>query len=125
MQTSRGNIVIVEDDAGLNRAIARLLQTAGFDATSFNNAEALLESATKDVADCFVVDIHLPGISGLELRTRLTVAGVLRPFVFMTARDDPKTREFFGGADGCIRKPFTRDALIQAIEAALMAADSP
>ena len=122
MQDNRGNIVIVEDDAGLNRAVVRLLQAAGFHSYAFDTAEGLLSSSMLTVADCFVLDIHLPGISGIELRTKLGDAGISRPVIFITAHDDADTRESARSATACLMKPFTGHMLIQAIDSALLAA---
>jgi FixJ family two-component response regulator len=121
MQDNRGNIVIVEDDAGLNRAVVRLLQTAGFHSFAFDTAESMLESNVAAQADCFVLDIHLPGISGIELRARLDDAGVSRPVIFITAHDDADTRESAASGTACLMKPFTGHTLIQTIDAALLA----
>jgi FixJ family two-component response regulator len=121
MHESRGNIVIVEDDAGLNRAVVRLLQTAGYRSLGFDSAEDLLASSSAASADCFVLDVHLPGISGIDLRTRLDDAGIDRPVIFITAHDDPEIRKSTSGAASCLTKPFTGRLLIQTIDAALLA----
>jgi FixJ family two-component response regulator len=122
MQDNRGIIVIVEDDAGLNRAVVRLLQAAGFHSFSFDTAEGLLASNAAQQADCFVLDIHLPGISGVELRSKLDDVGVFRPVIFITAHDDADTRESARSGTACLMKPFTGHTLIQTIDAALAAA---
>ncbi|HKE92967.1 MAG TPA: response regulator, partial [Povalibacter sp.] len=75
MAESRGNIVIVEDDAGLNQALTRLLQAAGFHTTGFASAAAALQSeATRD-AHCLVLDVHLSDMSGYEVQRRLAETG--------------------------------------------------
>lgn len=122
MRENRGNIVIVEDDAGLNRAVVRLLQAAGFQSFSFESAEGLLASNVATFADCFVLDVHLPGISGVELREKLDDAGLKRPVIFITAHDDAETRRSTNNAASCLTKPFTGRTLIQAINGALLAA---
>lgn len=123
MQAGRGNIAVVEDDVGLNHAIARLLRIAGFESSSFASAEQLLASDSVLRADCFVLDIHLPGISGLDLHRRLDDSGIVRPVIFITAHDDFQTRRAERVGVSCLTKPFTGRALIQAIDAALMNAD--
>jgi len=120
MRENRGNIVIVEDDAGLNRAVVRLLQAAGFQSFSFDCAEGLLASNVATFADCFVLDVHLPGISGIELHHKLNNTGSKRPVIFITAHDDPETRNSTSDAASCLTKPFTGRALIQAIDDALL-----
>jgi FixJ family two-component response regulator len=119
MHENRGKIVIVEDDAGLNRAVVRLLQAAGFQSFSFESAEGLLASNVASFADCFVLDVHLPGISGVELRAKLGDAGIARPVIFITAHDDPETRKSTHNAASCLTKPFTGRTLIQAIDTAM------
>ena len=125
MRDNRGNIVIVEDDAGLNRAVVRLLQAAGFQSFSFDSAEGLLASNVATFADCFIFDVHLPGISGVELRTKLKDTGLSRPVIFITAHDDPETRSSTRDASMCLTKPFTGRALIQAIDSALVTPTQP
>jgi FixJ family two-component response regulator len=122
MREARGNIVIVEDDGGLNRAVVRLLRAAGFQPFSFESAEGLLASNVATLADCFVLDVHLPGISGTELRTKLAAAGVSKPVIFISAHDDNQTQRLTSDASSCLTKPFTGRTLIQAIDASLAAA---
>lgn len=119
MPACRANVIIVEDDLGLNRAVARLLNIAGFRSCSFDSAEGLLESDSAPGADCFVFDIHLPGITGVELLDRLDEAGIHRPVIFITAHDDLHTRHAARGGASYLTKPFSGQALIQAIDAAL------
>jgi FixJ family two-component response regulator len=121
MQVCRANVVIVEDDMGLNRAVARLLNIAGFRSSSFDSAEGLLDSDSAPNADCFVFDIHLPGITGVELLDKLDEAGIHRPVIFITAHDDAHTRHSARAGASYLTKPFTGQALIQAIDAALTA----
>jgi FixJ family two-component response regulator len=122
MRESRGNIVVVEDDDGLNRAVVRLLLAAGFQPFSFDSAEGLLASNVATFADCFVLDVHLPGISGTELRAKLVDTGISKPVIFISAHDDNQTRQLTSNAASCLTKPFTGRTLIQAIDAALAAA---
>ncbi len=120
MQACRANVIVVEDDTGLNRAVARLLTIAGFRSRCFDSAEDLLQSDSAPGADCFVFDIHLPGITGVELLDRLDAAGIHRPVIFITAHDDLHTRHSARAGASYLTKPFTGQALIQAIDAALL-----
>ena len=109
-------VIVVDDNAGFLKGVARLLAHNGIDRT-FASAEALLESGSAQTATCLVLDIHLGGISGIELQRRLAASGSKRPVIFMTANDDEATRNEAVDA-GCIaylRKPFTRDVLLDAI----------
>jgi FixJ family two-component response regulator len=111
-------IAVVDDDASMLKGIERLLGAYGFVTRVFTSAEAFLDrNATADV-DCLLVDIHLGGMSGIELRHHLTASGCKLPVIFMTAFDDEATRTQAQSA-GCIaflHKPFAADLLIGAIE---------
>ncbi|MEB3323424.1 MAG: response regulator [Synechococcaceae cyanobacterium] len=112
---------MVEDDSSMTHAIERLLQVAGFQARSFTSAESLLRSGAAPDAACFVFDIHLPGLSGLELCQRLVENGIKRPVIFITAHDEPLIRnsaEQFGAATWLI-KPFPGRSLLDAVRRAI------
>ena len=109
-------VIVVDDNAGLLKSVARLLAHHGIDSRTFASAEALLESDDVQTATCLLLDIHLGGISGIELQRRLAASGSKWP-VFMTANDDEATRNEAMGA-GCIaylRKPFVGQVLLDAI----------
>ena len=112
-------IVVVEDDAGMKKAIERLLRAAGFQSVSFASAEELLQTEAADYAACLVLDIHLPGISGLELG-RLLTSRRARPIIFITAQDEARLR-YEAERLGCVyfRKPFEGKALLEAIRQAI------
>ncbi len=101
----------------MSQAIERLLATAGWRVRSFPSGEALLIAGAGAGAAALVLDIHLPGMSGLELHRRLIAAGVVAPVIFMTAQDRPKTRDLVrrAGAAAFFIKPFAGDDLISAI----------
>ena len=115
------NVVVVDDDAGMNQAIERLLNAAGFHALMFSSADALLESGAAASAECMVLDIHLPGLSGFELRQRLAREGVVLPVIFITAYDDPDSHAQAkrAGAIAYFTKPFPGQHLVAAITKAL------
>src|SRR4029450_3138060 len=114
-------IIVVEDDPGMGEALERVLSAAGFRVAVYPSAEALLESAAAAGAACFVFDIHLPGLSGLELRRRLTADGHRAPVIFITAHDDRATRAQAAalGAAAYLPKPFRGTDLLRAISGAL------
>jgi FixJ family two-component response regulator len=108
----------VDDDASMLKGIERLLGAYGFATKVFASAEAFLDRNAAADVDCLLVDIHLGGMSGIELRHHLTASGCKLPVIFMTAFDDEATRMQAQSA-GCIaflHKPFTADLLIGAIE---------
>ena len=114
-------VVVVEDDASMMQALQRLLQAGGFLPRAFSSAEALLQSGATAGAACFVFDIHLPGLSGIELRQRLVESGVEQPVIFITAHDEPPTSEAAerSGAVACLIKPFAGRSLLDAVRRAI------
>src|SRR5882757_10638335 len=94
-------VIVVDDNAGLLKSVARLLAHHGIDSRTFASAEALLESDSVQTATCLLLDIHLGGISGIELQRWLAASGSKRPVIFMTASDDEATRNEATDA-GCI-----------------------
>jgi FixJ family two-component response regulator len=114
-------VIVVDDNAGLLKSVVRLLAHHGIDSLTFTSAEALLASDGVQTATCLLLDIHLGGISGLELQRRLAASGSKWPVIFMTASDDEATRNEAMDA-GCIaylRKPFAQDVLLNAISKAV------
>jgi len=110
-------VIVVDDDAGFLKGVARLLESHGIDSRTFASAEALLESDSVQAATCLLLDIHLGGISGLTLRRRLAAAGSKCPVIFMTANDDETTRNkaMDVGCVAYLRKPFAGHILVDAI----------
>jgi FixJ family two-component response regulator len=121
MRAQKQTIVVVEDDAGMARAIERLLRVAGFQPRCFSSAEALLASNAVRDAACLVVDVHLPGLSGFELYRRLAPSRDSVHVIFMTAHDEPATRDAARRL-GCIAylcKPFDAQSLLDAVRSAV------
>ena len=114
------SIVVVEDDAGMSKAIVRLLRAAGFQPVSFASAEELLQTEAADSAACLVLDIHLPALSGLELARLLLTSGRAKPFIFITGQDEASLRDEAQRL-GCayFHKPFEGKALLEAIRRAI------
>jgi FixJ family two-component response regulator len=113
-------VYVIDDDASLLRALRRLLAAGGFRVCTFASAEEFLESAAATPA-CLVLDVHLGGLSGLDLHEQLLAAGRRIPVVFITAHDDAVTRERAqrAGAIDYLRKPFNDESLIAGIKRAL------
>jgi FixJ family two-component response regulator len=113
-------VAIVDDDPSMLRGLARLLRSCGFEPAAYASAEAFWEGDVVGKAICAVFDIHLSGISGIELRRRLKETHSTLPVIFMTADDDDLTR-MAATAAGCVaylRKPFPAKMLLDAIEKA-------
>jgi FixJ family two-component response regulator len=118
MQTLSGMIAIVEDDPATRKSIKRLLQANGYTTTAFASAEEFLRSPIIDGAIGLVLDIHLGGMSGIDLRRHMSEAHSTIPVVFITAHDDEATRRR-ALAVGCVEilhKPFEATRLIDALE---------
>lgn len=111
-------IVVVDDDASMNQAIERLLTAAGWTALMFASAEALLETDAPRTASGFILDIHLPGISGFALQEKLQQSGVTAPIAFITAHDLEwvKKQAERAGAMGYFVKPFNGRSLIETLD---------
>jgi FixJ family two-component response regulator len=120
MSVRRKLVVVVDDDGGMLKGLERLLNASGFDTEVFSSAEAFLASTCAREATCLVLDIHLGGMSGIDLRRRLAASGSAVPVIFMTAFDDESTHEeaIEAGCVACLHKPFPARLLIGAIETA-------
>jgi FixJ family two-component response regulator len=127
MQQHRGTIFIVEDDSSLNEAVGRVFQAAGFRTRQFASAEAVLAEGAVHEAACFVVDVHLPGISGFELCSRLRCSGVLAPLILITAHDDAMHRRIAReiGVAAYLTKPVTSASLVSAVVSSMAALAAP
>jgi FixJ family two-component response regulator len=120
LAVQRPPIAVVEDDAGMNKAIGRLLRAAGFEPVSFTSAEELLQTEAVESAVCLILDIHLPGRSGLELARFLATSGRTKPIIFITGQDTPSlSDEAARLGHAYFRKPFEGKALLAAIGRAI------
>jgi FixJ family two-component response regulator len=110
-------IAVVEDDPSMLRGLNRLLSAHGFRVERFASAESFLDDIARSEAKCLVVDIHLGGISGFDLKRRLTSSGRNLPVIFMTAIDSEVTRQeaLDVGCIAYLSKPFLAKLLIDAI----------
>lgn len=120
-------ISIVDDDRLVREGLTGLMRSAGFATQAFASAEEFLSLAHRDDTACVILDVLLPGMSGLELQSQLNAAVSDRqiPVVFITARDDEDTRQraLKGGAVDLLRKPVRGDVLLSAIHLALQQND--
>lgn len=118
------SVAVVDDDAGVRRALERLLRAAGYEPLVFRSAEEFLEGGARERAACLVLDIHLGGMSGLELRKRLAAEGSQLPVLFITAHDDKWCREAtrLTGSLGILHKPFDGHGFLDAVGRAIQEA---
>ena len=114
-------IAVIEDDASMRIALQQLLRAEAFEAVTFASAEAFLDSESRGDVECLLVDIHLPGMTGVALLKALTADGGALPVVLMTGRDDSTTRELIRDAGPVphLRKPFSGKDLFEAIDRAM------
>jgi FixJ family two-component response regulator len=119
--TKTGIIAIVDDDGPLREALGSLMKAAGFPANGFASAEEFLASEEKQNTACLILDVRLPGMSGIELQRQLAASHSTIPVVFVTAHGDAALRELLlsAGAADFLNKPVRSDALLKAIRAAL------
>ena len=111
----------MDDDAAGRLALSRLLRLAGYDVGSFESGAELLESFSVHQPDCLILDVHLPGLSGFEVQSRLRACGFDPPTVFITAAEDAGLADKVKDAGGVrlLRKPFSNEVLLEAVTAAL------
>ena len=110
-------ISIVDDDPSVRRALNRLVGSAGYLVETFGSAGDFLGSTPSTRTACLVLDIYMEGMTGFELQDQLEADRLAIPIIFMTAHDDPATRERIrrSGAAGYLGKPFDGQALLDAI----------
>jgi FixJ family two-component response regulator len=118
--SSGPTVFIIDDDADVRSSIQGLLKSAGIRSESFETAEAFLEIKESDGPSCLVLDVSLPGVSGLELQRKLVDAGVRIPVIFLTGHGDiPMTvKALKSGAMEFLTKPFGDRDLLNAIQQA-------
>jgi FixJ family two-component response regulator len=115
-------VAVVDDDSSMLGATRELLEACGFVIKAFASAEEFLDRGALMQFDCLLLDIHLDGMSGIELRRRLKRSSAALPVIFMTALDDEDTRVQAQKA-GCVaflRKPYSARQLVDAIEKAVL-----
>jgi FixJ family two-component response regulator len=113
------HVVIVDDDAPVRRALARLLSAVGFRVSTCNSAEDFLVRGRDDDVACVLLDVHLPRLSGIELADLLTRLGIRVPVVFITADQElAESSDMRRTGRPCLLKPIDDDALVQTISAA-------
>jgi len=114
-------VFVIDDDARMRAALERLLKSVGLHAESFATPQDFLRHKLPDVASCLVLDVRLPGMSGLEVQRKLNERGASIPIVFITGHGDiPMTVEAMkSGAVEFLTKPFRDQDLVDAIQQAL------
>ena len=118
---NRPTVFVVDDDALMRRAIQGMLKAVGLYAETFGTPKQFLESKRLDGPSCLVLDVRLPGISGLDLQRELANAGIQIPIIFITGHGDipMSVRAMKSGAVEFLAKPFRNQDLLDAIHEAL------
>jgi len=119
--TERPLVSVVDDDESVRESLPDLLKEFGFAARAFSSGQAFLSSAFVDATRCLILDIAMPGMSGLDLQQELKRRGQAIPIIFITGQKDEGIRSeaFRQGAVRFLYKPFSDTALLDAINAAV------
>ena len=121
MMEAEAMVCVVDDDAGMRQSLQNLIRSVGLQVQGFASAQEFLRSQLTDVPGCLVLDVRLPGLSGLDLQQRMVEAGMEIPIIFITGHGDiPMTvRAMKAGAVEFLTKPFRDQDLLDAIQQAL------
>jgi FixJ family two-component response regulator len=116
-------ISIVDDDESFRRATTNFVRSLGYTAATFASAEEFLSADAVRRTDCLITDMQMPGMTGLELQTRLTAEGHRLPIIFISAFPEVRARAqaLAAGAAAFLDKPFNDDKLITCLSRALAA----
>ena len=115
-------ISVVDDDHSVRESLARLIRSVGFGVQVFGSAEEFLSASHGRQADCLILDIRMPGMSGLELQRELSARNCDLPVIFITAHGSDqqvRTRALGAGAVAYLLKPLREEEVLKAIDAAL------
>jgi FixJ family two-component response regulator len=114
-------ISIVDDDRSFRNAIGRLVKSLGYQAGIFASAEEFLQSDRVSDTACLILDVKMPGLSGIELQTQLIARGIFTPIIFVTAVPEERIRAkaIKAGAVGFLGKPIKEESLIDHLNVAL------
>jgi FixJ family two-component response regulator len=114
-------ISVIDDDLSFRRATARLIHSLGHAVASFGSAEEFLDSGRLAETACLISDVHMPGMDGIELQSRLRAEGRRVPIIFITGYPETNTRQraLASGAVAFLDKPFRDDDLISCLDQAL------
>jgi FixJ family two-component response regulator len=121
MSSAEPLVFVIDDDAGVRASIHRLLKSVGLRSEAFAAAQDFLQRPSHDGPSCLILDVRLPGISGLELQRKLIQSGVNTPIIFITGHGDIPTtvKAMKSGAVEFLTKPYSDQELLDAIQQAL------
>ena len=121
MSNPRAAVFVIDDDASMRRALDSLLRSVGLDVRLYASAQEFMAGDRPEVPGCVLLDVRLPGMSGLTCQQELVKAGIALPVIFISGHGDvPMTvRAMKAGAADFLTKPFDEQALLDAVEAAI------
>ena len=121
IESGKKMVAVIEDDESYRIAVQRLLKSAGLFVQSFDSAEAFLNSGQQQETGCLITDIRMPGMSGLELQSKLNADHCPIPTIFITAHGDEKMRmqAMRSGAVKFLTKPVDGETLLESVRTAL------
>jgi len=121
MMTPSTRVAVVDDDASVRKALARLLSASSFETATYGSAQDFLKSLDTGRPACLVVDLHMPDLTGYELQRQLVRSGIHIPTVVITGQSEPGLRERCksAGAAALLLKPLDASSLIGAINEAI------
>src|SRR6266550_4442969 len=121
MNEDNACVLVIDDDASIRDSLSNLIRSMGLKVQTFASAQEFLTSQRPDVPSCLVLDVQLPGLSGLDLQEELVKADVQIPIIFLTGHGDiPMTvRAMKAGALEFLTKPFDDEDLLEAIHEAI------
>jgi FixJ family two-component response regulator len=119
--TSEAIVFVIDDDESIRESLKSLIRSVGLKVETFASAQEFLQSERPDVAACLILDVRMPGLSGLELQRELTEASIHIPIIFITGHGDipMSVRAMKAGAVEFLTKPFRDQDLLDAIQQAL------
>jgi FixJ family two-component response regulator len=123
MNTNTTLITVVDDDESIRESLPDLIRAFGFSANAFSSAQEFLESDNLNATKCLILDVSMPGMSGLDLQKKLKLSRQEIPIVFITAHveETDRLRLIEQGAIDCLFKPFSEADLLKAVNTALQA----
>nr|WP_246175829.1 response regulator transcription factor [Bradyrhizobium paxllaeri] len=118
--SGRAIVFVIDDDVSMRRSLSNLFQSVNLDVAAFGSAQEMLQGKLPEVASCLVLDVRLPGLSGLELQTELAKSNLHIPIIFITGHGDipMSVKAMKGGAVDFLTKPFRDQELLDAVVAA-------
>jgi FixJ family two-component response regulator len=121
LDETRPLVLVVDDDAAIRESLSELLLSVGIDSICFASTRAFLDAAVPDRPGCLILEVRLPGSSGLDLQSQLASVGNTKPVIFLTGHGDIEmtVRAMRAGAIDFLTKPFRAQALLDAVNAAI------